>query len=85
MTQPIRMWPSFSALAARSSSSAATAICVPAYSFRSVSTTSSLSGHIAENLVHLRAEGGGIFHAFSKLQHQGTRGAASDVLDATPD
>uniref|UniRef100_A0ABD2XLX5 Uncharacterized protein n=1 Tax=Trichogramma kaykai TaxID=54128 RepID=A0ABD2XLX5_9HYME len=43
------------------------------------------NGHIAENPVHLRAEGGGLFHAFSKLQHQGTRGAASDGLDATPD
>uniref|UniRef100_A0ABD2XQA0 Secreted protein n=1 Tax=Trichogramma kaykai TaxID=54128 RepID=A0ABD2XQA0_9HYME len=42
LTQPIRMWPSFSALAARSSGSAATAVCVPAYAFRSVLITSSL-------------------------------------------
>ncbi|CAB0030809.1 unnamed protein product [Trichogramma brassicae] len=31
---PIRTWPSFSAVAARSSGSATTATCVPAYAFR---------------------------------------------------
>ncbi|CAB0032151.1 unnamed protein product [Trichogramma brassicae] len=40
LTQPIRMWPSFNALAARSSGRAATAACVPAYALRSVLTTS---------------------------------------------